>query len=238
MFPELTKNAKRALREAAALAHSRDRSMSREDCDVFYLEARNADLPLLIGGAVADGLVTLEEIGESARDLIADIAGRLRAMHSDMTSREPEKIKDPYDPNAVVSVSRIVEELDSLWEGASLYVNRMTGEVVVQRDGDEDAIEDEDGEPVSLEDDPAWIGLFSSFDLNDMEVMKKFANRVAGPAAGKALLEALHGRGAYRRFRDEIHRRRLDDEWDTYRTERRTESVRFRLEQQQIPFKK
>lgn len=50
--------------------------MNREDRDVHYLEARNTDLPLLIGGAVCNGYLSLDEIDEAARELVAEMAAR------------------------------------------------------------------------------------------------------------------------------------------------------------------
>jgi hypothetical protein len=59
MFHDLTKSEKRALRAAAQLANDRDRTMSAEDCEAHYLQARNADLPIIVGGAVANGVIAL-----------------------------------------------------------------------------------------------------------------------------------------------------------------------------------
>src|ERR1700692_1386992 len=80
MYHDLTKSQKRALRAAAQLAHDRDRTMSAEDREAHYLEARNADLPIIIGGAVANGIIKVDDVEEAVRDLVADVAERIRAV--------------------------------------------------------------------------------------------------------------------------------------------------------------
>lgn len=55
-------------------------------------------------------------------------------------------------------------------------------------------------------------------DLDEFRMMKKFALH-ARPSVSKALLEALNGRGAFRRFRDEIHRLSIETDWNELRSE-------------------
>lgn len=235
----LTKVQKWALREAAKLAHARDTSMDPEDRDVHYLEARNDDLPILIGGAVCNGYVSLAEIDEPARALVAEMAERIAAFRQEVKGREaePRPVEDPYDPQAVVSLSSIVAEIDMIGNEGTLYVNTKTGEVFARTEFGEDAGFDDEMID-ALEDDPSWVAVFSSHDINDFETMRRYANRIAGPAASKELSEAMRGRGAYRRFRDVIHRRGLQKEWDDYREKRRADTVRFALQHRGIPFRK
>lgn len=178
MYHDLTKAQKRALRAAAQLAHDRDRTMSAEDREVHYLEARNADLPIIVGGAVAIGIIDIDEVEAAARDLVADIAERIRAAsHADVVKPgvagdedddedEDEDEKDE-DPNAAVSVAAIVREADAVWEECTLFVNRRTGAVTIMRseymDGeleeDEELEGDEEDEENDEDDeeDPKWL---------------------------------------------------------------------------------
>jgi hypothetical protein len=257
MWHDLTKGEKRALRTAAQLAHGRDRTMAREDRDVHYLEARNYDLPLVVGAAVAQGLLTIEEVGEVARERVAHVAGALQAIRESspipISSEEDED--EGYDAEAPVSVAAIVREIDSLRDETTLYVNRRTGEVRVMDheylpdDDIEDDVEDDDdpGEPAWLADakeegrevvsSPDWIALLDPFDIHEQEIMRRFA-RNARPAASRDLLDALNGRGAYRRFREEIHRRGLQKEWDAFREDRLADRVRFALQEHEIAYRK
>ncbi len=250
-FDDLTKKQKSALREASRLAHQRDESMGLEDRDVYYLGVAAADLPLIIGGAVSAGLLSVDEVGEPARDLVCDIAAKLREIREAIDAAPPP-VEDPYDPSAIVSVSRIVVEIDLLSEGTALFLNRETGEVTVQaedelfddeqlNEDEEEGDEGDDGaeaESRAEDDDRTWICLLLSHDMDDFGTMRRFAVRVAGPAARKDLSEALSGRGAYRRFRETIHRRGLTGEWEAYLVEKRADHIRFILEQKGIAFRR
>lgn len=149
-------------------------------------------------------------------------------------ARQPEP--DPYDPQAVVSLSSLVYEIDMIGNDGTLYMNTKTGEVLARSEILDDGFDDETLE--AFEDDEAWVAVLSSFDLNDFETMRRYTNRVAGPAASKELSEAMHGHGAYRRFRDVIHRRGLQKEWNEYREMRRADTVRALLQQKGIPLRK
>lgn len=250
MSHDLTKAEKKALRAAAKLAHDRDRSMSREDCDVYYLDCGNFDLPLVVGGAVAAGIISIDEIDVVGRERVVQIAEALRAIQDE----EPQKFEeeDRHDPTAPVSVAKIFAEIELLREDNTLYVNRSTGEVRVvdheylpDEEEEEEAHGDEPewmrerrAEGGEVTSSPEWVALLDRFDLDEYDVMKRFANRRAGPAASRDLLDALSGRGAFGRFRDVIYRRGLQQEWESYREEQFSEAIRFELEQNEIPYRK
>ncbi len=255
MFHNLTKAEKRALREAAQRAHQLDREMSREDRDVHYLEARNQDLPFVVSGAVARGLISIEDVGEAARELVADLARSLQAVRDSLPARsEPNEDETvAYDPAAPLSIGAILNEIDAITNDSSLYVNRTTGEVRVI---EHEYISDDDANDLDDEDDPDepqwrldamaegremaanadWERLLGRLDIDDYDIMRRFA-RNAGPAASRDLEDALHGRGRYRRFRDVIHRRGLQKEWIAFRSERLSRDVRSMLESRGIRFR-
>src|SRR6185295_7287931 len=161
MFHDLSKGEKRALREAAQLAHDRDVSMPGEDRDVHYLQARNADLPLVVAGAVVHQIISIDDVGAAARELIGDVAARLSSAIGSYESREQSPIEgpDPYDPNAVVSVAAVLAEIDFLTSSdqASLFVNTRTGEVRVSLGEDLDDFDDD----ADLDEDEEWLHLMT-----------------------------------------------------------------------------
>ena len=119
MYHDLTKSQKRALRAAAQLAHDRDRTMSAEDREAHYLEARNADLPIIVGGAVAIEIIDVDDVPEAARELVADVAERIRAVIDAQVQKPEVAVSDEEldeDPNAAVSVAAIVREAEALYD--------------------------------------------------------------------------------------------------------------------------
>lgn len=234
---DLTKAQKHALREAARLAHQRDTSMSLEDRDVHYLQARTPELPIVVGAAVVNRIISIDEVGEAARSLVADLASRIAAARESLaaTGKERPAEEDTHDPSAVISIAAIMQEVDMLSASAeaALYVNRRTGEVFVSIGSDFDEL----GDDIDPEADDEWEYLLNRDSLDEMLTMKKFA-RNARPATAQELLDALSGRGAYGRFREVIRRRGLQHEWDSYREERIADHIRWTLRQRKLPFRK
>jgi hypothetical protein len=232
MFHDLTKGQKRALRAAAQLAYERDTTMGEEDRRVHYLEARNPSLPFVVGGAVVEGIIRLDEVGEAARDFIDDLARRLQAVahaQDETPATQPDE-RSAFDPNARVSLSAVLAKVDFVTDTATLFVNRRTGEINVYDS------EVELGENPEESDDRDWVALLRARDFDDYRMMRKFAQG-AMPAAGRDLEEALRGRGAYRRFREVVRARGLEDEWDAFRKSRIRETARSQLEQAGIAFR-
>ena len=62
-----------------------------------------------------------------------------------------------------------------------------------------------------------FIPLPGKFEIHDWSIMERFARSLSDGAANDELQAALHGRGAFRRFKDAVHRRRIADEWYRFR---------------------
>lgn len=61
--------------------------------------------------------------------------------------------------------------------------------------------------------------------LDSYEVMESFAYSIPGPYQDK-LLDALQGKGAFRRFRDTVNRLNIAEHWYTYRDSRLRREIR------------
>jgi hypothetical protein len=259
MSHDLTKGQKRALREAAALAHQRDVATPVQDRDVHFLEARNADLPLIVGAAVADGLLTEAEVPEAARELVRDMATRIRSMREGYAGRPVVEASDPYVPEALVSLAAILELVDMFSDLSCIYVNRMTGEAIILHEEELSMLEgefvedipteDEDGRPLpqwqqesmrrlqEIRENDDWLQVATRQDVDEYSIMKRFAGR-ARPSVSKVLLDALHGKGAYRRFRDAVHRTGSQAEWEEFRSESIARQMRSVLDAEGVQYRR
>jgi hypothetical protein len=65
--------------------------------------------------------------------------------------------------------------------------------------------------------------------------MERFARSIPASAAREALDRALHGKGAFSRFRAELERLDLRDQWHSYRQAALEELARSWLEQHGLP---
>lgn len=151
------------------------------------------------------------------------------------------------DPSPSVDLARLTDELDSLFEGTSVYVNRRTGEIVAVMDSDVGAIEDgeEDFEPEGGDDilpllhaiveSGDWVAMPDRFEIHEWQIMSDFADSLGGPV-GDELARAIRGRGAFRMFKDVIYRHGIHDEWFAFK-HKAVERIAVRaLEAESIPY--
>ena len=130
-----------------------------------------------------------------------------------------------------IKLSEIIGVIEIQSEDSAAYVNKKTGEIVAPTEESFTAAENED----PLEEYPEWqqenikaareildheedyLELPTRFDINEYRIMEKFCLSVEDREASVVLYGAIKGRGAFRRFKDAIHRLDLADEWYQYR---------------------
>jgi hypothetical protein len=137
--------------------------------------------------------------------------------------------------SATVKLKDIIEALEELSDEFTYFVDPDSGEVKpVSKDllRDAEEFEDDDEEP----DLPAWqmpawelakrifsTGRFkhlpSKFDVHEWAIMQDFAFSIEPAWIREDLLNAIHGAGAFRNFRDVLQRRRIESAWFEFRTE-------------------
>jgi Uncharacterised protein family (UPF0158) len=130
----------------------------------------------------------------------------------------------------IVSLRDVVEQMDQWSDEATAYINRKTGELITLTHEELALAED----PEAAEDAPQWqknllpktqevlgsedfIPLPSKFEIHEWSIMERFAQSVTDAAASDELDAAIHGRGAFRRFKDAVHRLGITDEWYRFR---------------------
>ncbi len=83
----------------------------------------------------------------------------------------------------------------------------------------------------------SWVQVATRMDIDEYAIMKRFASG-ARPSVSKALLDALHGKGAFRRFRDEIHRTGSEAAWQEFRSERIARDIRATLDTRGVKYRR
>lgn len=110
------------------------------------------------------------------------------------------------------------------------YLNRRTGELVTVTDEDQrlvEAGEEPEGLPEwqretlakvreALESDD-FLALPGKFEIHEYRIMERFSLGVEDVGVREALLQAIRGRGAFRRFKEVIHERGVAEAWYAYR---------------------
>ena len=131
---------------------------------------------------------------------------------------------------AIVSLRDVIDEMEMMSDEATSYINRKTGELFTVTDEMFSLAED----PDEAADAPEWekellpkvrevtasedfIPLPGKFEIHEWSIMERFARSVADDDVRDELETALHGRGAFGRFKDALHRRGIADAWYRYR---------------------
>src|SRR5881628_1080796 len=121
----------------------------------------------------------------------------------------------------IVSLRDFIEEIDLVTDEATAYINRKTGELITLTH--EEAAEapqwqkdllPKAREVMASED---YIPLPSKFEIHEWSIMERFAQSHTDAAVSDELDAALHGRGAFRRFKDAVHRLGIADDWYQFR---------------------
>jgi len=62
-----------------------------------------------------------------------------------------------------------------------------------------------------------WLALPGKFDVHEWSIMEQFAHSIENERLRRDLLDAIHGPGAFRYFRDTIDRYGMKDAWFDYK---------------------
>jgi len=131
-----------------------------------------------------------------------------------------------------VKLSDIMDGLESVGDETRVFLDKQTGKVLFLMDDDLRAAEDDEGltnrgeweresieqaKAVLAEDGGRFLALPDSFDINEWDMMRDFAVSLDSEEQGQSLLDAIHGRGAFRYFKNRIHELGLADAWYKFR---------------------
>lgn len=130
----------------------------------------------------------------------------------------------------VVNLKDIIDGMDFQGDETTSYLNKRTGEVVTVTDEEFRAAED--GEP--MDDFPDWqheairiagevlatedyMALPSKFDIHEYAIMERFCLSIDDERIQETMYGYIKGKGAFRRFKDNINRYGIAEEWYKYR---------------------
>jgi hypothetical protein len=132
-----------------------------------------------------------------------------------------------------VYLRQVVEQLDVLPDEWVAFLNRVTGEIISLDRGDAGRLEERE-EDDDLEDLPDWqrevlldaqrvfesddwLMLSSNQEIHGWRIMEDFVDGVENDRARDSLERAILGKGAFRRFKDEVCRMGLDQDWYAFK---------------------
>jgi hypothetical protein len=106
-----------------------------------------------------------------------------------------------------INLKVAADEFETISDGIYLFYNTKTGKFDFYTD-----LDDKDNNAEKFK-NAAWVACPSQRDINGYNIMVDFAENVADSHKSELLFVALEGKGAFRRFKDTLHRVNLIDEW-------------------------
>ncbi|MEN8207255.1 MAG: UPF0158 family protein [Pseudomonadota bacterium] len=132
-----------------------------------------------------------------------------------------------------VSLKSVVNEMDVINDEVTAYINKKTGELYSVSEEEANIIEagNEDDEIIPdwqketlpkirevLESDD-FVALPDQFEIHEYSIMERYCLSLSDEGLQDELLYAIRSSGAFRRFKDAIHRKEMQDDWYRFRSE-------------------
>lgn len=116
---------------------------------------------------------------------------------------------------AAFTAKEIADLLQMTDQYAQWYVNLRTGETAYTSDM---SMTFEEREEIikRIEGEDGWAALPDSFDIHEWDIMRRFSAEQEEPTRSQ-LMDAIHGKGAFRMFRSAAERLGLLQDWYDYR---------------------
>jgi hypothetical protein len=135
-------------------------------------------------------------------------------------------------------------------DDADDYLDPDTGEIITVTHEDRSWIEEDRSDDelpewqqkimprirAALEND-RLLPLPGRFDIHDWAIMERFAREQRKERVQQELLDAIHGSGAFRKFRSAAVRLGVLDAWYAFRNDTLEEIAREWLEEHKLPYK-
>lgn len=105
-----------------------------------------------------------------------------------------------------------IEEADDNWTG---FYDSQTGDTVWLGDPIFDDDYEETEELIETSED-RFYRFPTKFDINEYSIMEDFVDDLPAGSARNALVNAVRGRGAFRRFKDTLYNYGIEQQWYDY----------------------
>ncbi len=129
----------------------------------------------------------------------------------------------------VISLRDLVGEMQMLSDEHHVYLNKVTGELIMISDddfriaerGETDELAEwqeeivQDAKKILSSDD--YLEIPSKSDIHEYEIMERFCLSISDIEISDVLLGKIRGSGAFRRFKDTIYHYGLEQDWFKFR---------------------
>ncbi len=152
--------------------------------------------------------------------------------------------------SAKVKLSHIIDEVEAQLVGFESYLNKNTGKIISLSEDDIyaanqnnplDQYPEWQHEQIKLARDleeniDLYLPLPTNFEINEYRIMEDFCYSIDDDHICESLLQAIKGKGAFRRFKEEIQRFKIVQDWYSYRDQAIREIVKQWCEDHQVEY--
>lgn len=124
--------------------------------------------------------------------------------------------------NARINLNEMIDNMMMQSAECTAYFDRQTGQIeFVTSDGYGDPDEEELEFAQAVEDDTQgrFVPLPDTFEIHEWQMMEDFAKDVKREQTRQMLLDALHGKGAFRRFKDKVNQLGIEKNWYAFQND-------------------
>ena len=115
----------------------------------------------------------------------------------------------------MIKLMEIIDALESVNIDITAVYSRKENRIIYIYDGMED--DEELLEEIECSEDDSYVSLPDQYDIHEYQMMVDFVRTIEDERTQDLLFNALHGKGAFRRFKDTAHQLEVIKDWYEYR---------------------
>lgn len=131
-----------------------------------------------------------------------------------------------------LELSKAADAFDMVSDEHQVFYNIETGEFDYYTDPVYSGLDDD----YERFEEDCWIAVPGQRELGEYSIMEDFIDIIADPRKNELLSVAIEGRGAFRRFKDTLHRVGMTDEWYAFKNKAYIELARAWCEDNDIEY--
>lgn len=152
-----------------------------------------------------------------------------------------------------VSLNDVVQEMQTIFDTRTVYFQRSTGKFIMITDEHVHAVESdallddypeweqeiirETADFLEREDDGDHVSLPDRYDIHEYAIMEGFCSTVENRKLANDLFRSIAGKGAFRKFKDALHRHGIEKSWYAFKDRAYKEIAREWCEDHGISWK-
>lgn len=116
-----------------------------------------------------------------------------------------------------IKLEQVLDAIETADDAFTYFYDTQTGETVFLSDPCITGEADEELEDLIENSGERFLRFPTKYDIHEYSIMEDFVYSLPTGAARQELINAICGRGAFRRFKNGIHYHRLEQQWYDYR---------------------